>query len=79
MRYLILILILASCSTTDPDRTKRMKLAESSYSSGCYQASVYVCEKYVKAPEKFTCYGEMNSLCDDGGKRFRTWLENGKK
>lgn len=79
MKYLFLILTLASCSTADLDRERRMKMSELSYASGCYQSSIYVCEKYVKAPEKFTCYEEMNGLCPDGGKRWRTWLENGKK
>ena len=78
MKYLLLLLILTSCAT-ETDRTKRMKTAELSYASGCYHASIYVCEKYLNAPEKFSCYEEMNTLCPDGAKRFRNWLENGKK
>ena len=76
MRYLILILILSSCSTADPDRSRRLKLAEFSYSSGCYQASIHVCEKYIKAPEKFVCYEEMNMVCPKAAKEFRNWLES---
>jgi len=71
--------MLTSCATTHTDRSNSMSIAENSYESGCYQASIYVCEKYVQAPEKFTCYQEMNGLCPNGSKRFRTWLENGKK
>jgi hypothetical protein len=56
-----------------------MKMSEMSYASGCYQASIHVCEKYVKAPEKFSCYEEMNGLCPDAANRFRDWLENKRK
>lgn len=78
MKYFPLFFILISCAT-DSDRTKQMRIAELSYSGGCYYASIYVCQKYLKEPEKFSCYEEMNSACPDVAKRFRSWLENGKK
>lgn len=78
MKYLFLTLLLSSCATsTFPP--KNMSLSEASYASGCYQASIYVCEKYVKTPERFTCYEEMNGLCPDGAKRFRSWVEKANK
>lgn len=76
---LILSMFIAISCATDTDRNRRMKMSELSYASGCYQASIYICEKYLKAPEKFSCYEEMNGLCPDGGKRWRAWLEDGKK
>ena len=78
-RIFLLFIIITSCSTADPDRTRRMKMSEMSYASGCYQASIHVCEKYVKAPEKFSCYEEMNGLCPDAANRFRDWLEKKRK
>lgn len=79
MKYLFLLLTLSSCSTADPDRARRLKLAEFSYSSGCYEASIHVCDKYLKAPEKFSCYEEMDKTCPGAANIFRIWLENGKK
>jgi len=56
--------------------TKRMRIAESSYSSGCFNQATYDCSQ-LSDDARNRCFDDAYEHCEKWGVAFREWLEGG--
>ena len=59
-------------------KTRRMDIAESAYSTGCYFEALQACSWIQSDIDRGNCLDQADHICPVRASAFRSWLEGGK-